>query len=387
MKQLLLFLFCSFLTLSLSAENPPVKKAKPPRVMKHDWSRIPMFFHFGKPKDTLTEQEAEFVAQRTDIIALEKMHGYYKLKSTEKGTYLDAEKLKKYNKDAKVIFYWNTFLNYSFYDANATYDQHPEWWLRGLDGELDYKPHTKHLKRYDLSNEEVRKWWVSVAVEAMKNDCDGVFMDAFIQIISPANKKLWGEEKFNAIQDGLFSILEETREALGKDNIMICNGIRSLRGTTKGMEFVKYTDAVMIEHFGHFHSGSKEMLLADIKAVQEIGKQKKMALVKGWPNFSWIDKDVMKESFEHKKALAIEHLPFSLACFLMGANDYSYFSYSWGYEFKHGFQLQYDLLEKDTGKPLNEFTQKGWVLTREFEKVKVTVDLENRTSNFSWKQQ
>lgn len=58
--------------------------------------------------------------------------------------------------DVEVIYYWNTFLDYSMYDAHKVYASHPEWWLRKLDGSLVKK--RGNLMRYDLSNPEVREW-------------------------------------------------------------------------------------------------------------------------------------------------------------------------------------------------------------------------------------
>lgn len=79
----------------------------------------------------------------------------------------------------KVIFYWNTFLDYPFYKASKVYENHPEWWLRTLSGDLDIKAGT-NIKRYDLSNPIVRNWWTDVAYKSVVDGTsDGVFMDAF----------------------------------------------------------------------------------------------------------------------------------------------------------------------------------------------------------------
>ncbi|NLR93624.1 putative glycoside hydrolase [Flammeovirga agarivorans] len=353
--------------------------------IKHNWDKMPLFFHFGQVEHELNKEQVKFVAERTNIVALEKRHAFVENKNTEDGIYKDARKLRKVNPDAKVIFYWNAFLNYPFYDANSEYDKHDEWWLKNSDGTLDYKPKTKNLKRYDLSNEKVRSWWVSVAKSAIKKGCDGIFMDAFMQVGSKVNERKWGKEKYDAIQKGVFQLMEELRAAIGNDQMIIYNGVRSLRGETKGMQYLPYADAAMIEHFGYFHSESKEMMLADIKAIQEIGKANKMALVKGWPGFAWMDKDKMVLSFKEKEELSKKALPFALGSFLMGADDKAYFSYSWGYHYEHGFEIDYELFKKAPGKPTGAFKQNGWVLTREFENVVITVDLENKTANYDWK--
>ena len=121
------------------------------------------------------------------------------------------------------------------------------------------------LKRYDLSNPEVREWWTEVASDAVnEGSSDGVFMDAFPQISSPENIALWGQEKYDAIQRGLKDIIKETRQKIGEDKLIIYNGIRSTPTWQAGYDFPDHTDAAMIEHFGHFQSGSKECMLKDI---------------------------------------------------------------------------------------------------------------------------
>jgi hypothetical protein len=120
------------------------------------WNKVPVAFHFGKNGSSLTAMESEFVASHSNFIVLEKAHANQELGSTEKGIENDAKQLKMYNPKMKVIFYWNSFLDYSMYEAHEVYESHPEWWLRKLDGELDLKQ--GRIKRYDLSNPEVRDW-------------------------------------------------------------------------------------------------------------------------------------------------------------------------------------------------------------------------------------
>ncbi len=82
--------------------------------------------------------------------------------------------------------------------------------------------------RYDLSNPEVREWWTEeVKIAVIDGSCDGVFMDAFPQITSSANIDLWGQEKYDAIQEGLIRTIELTRDKIGLDNIIMYNGIRN----------------------------------------------------------------------------------------------------------------------------------------------------------------
>ena len=187
------------------------------------WDTVPVGFHFGKTDSLMTAEEAQFVASHAGFICLEKGHASGQIKYTEEGIEQEARQLKEYNPNLKVIFYWNTFLDYPMFQAHEVYQRRPEWWLKTLDGRLDKKK--GRIKRYDLSNPEVREWWTDVAQKAViDGSCDGVFMDAFPQISAPGNKALWGIEKYDAIQKGLIGTLKETRLKLGNDKLIFYNG-------------------------------------------------------------------------------------------------------------------------------------------------------------------
>ena len=259
--------------------------AKKSNYPMFSWDKVPIAFHFGKRSSLMTSEETRFVAKCSNFICLEKGHAIEQFGSTEKGIEMETRKLKALNPNMKVIFYWNIFLDYGMHDAHAVYQEHPDWWLKTLDGELDLK--NGDLKRYDLSNPEFRDWWTEVARKAVVNgSADGVFMDAFPQVANKGNVKLWGQEKYDAIQNRLKAIIRETREKIGHDKLIVYNGIRSLPTDSIGDDFPENTDAAMIEHFGHFRSGSKEAMLRDIQEMEKAGKNGKIVAFKGWPGFT-----------------------------------------------------------------------------------------------------
>jgi hypothetical protein len=348
------------------------------------WDKVPVCFHLGKQTALFTQEEATFLASHSGLIFLEKGHAIQQLGTTEKGIEMQARLLKAVNPDVKVIFYWNTFLDYPLYDAHEVYEQHPEWWLRTTDGELDLKQ--GRLRRYDLSNKEVRSWWTGVAKDAVVGGTtDGVFMDAFPQILSKANITLWGQEKYDAVVQGLWEILDETRAAIGHQNLIFYNGIRSTTSGTIGPEYLSIADGAMIEHFGHFQSGSKESMQADIEAMIKAGEQGKIIVFKAWPGYTWLDESFMEKSYQEKVDISRENIGFPLACFLVGAQKYAYFCYTWGYREDHGAFAWYDEFDKPLGKPLSAAVRDGFSYSREFEYATVWVDLENRQSRITWK--
>lgn len=204
------------ITLSVHSQSKSNKDYYP----EFSWKTVPVAFHFAKRDRLMTDKELEFVTSHANFIVLEKGHGGGK--TTELGIEQEAQKIKEINPKAKVIFYWNAFLDYNLYEAHQEYENHKEWWLKKLDGSYDYK--SAKTKRYDLSNPEFRKWWVSVAKKAVVDGhADGVFMDAFIQVINKGNIKLWGQKKYDAIQQGLKDLIAETRAALGDDHLICEN--------------------------------------------------------------------------------------------------------------------------------------------------------------------
>ena len=349
------------------------------------WDTVPIAFHFGKSAGIMTKEEAEFVATRSNFICLEKGHGVETFGSTEAGIEAEARQLKKLNPKMKVIFYWNTFLDYSMYEAHQEYHKHPQWWLKTRNGELDLK--RGRLMRYDLSNAEFRDWWTNVAAKAVVDgSCDGVFMDAFPQVTSQANRSLWGDEKYEAIQQGLQDIIQETRQKIGDDKLIVYNGIRSTTRWSMGYDFSQHTDAAMIEHFGYFQSSSKESMLKDILEMQRAGKAGKIVVLKAWAGFTFTDRQAMRKPLKEKRQIAKENLVFPLACFLAGAQENCYFIYNWGYRMVNGCLQWYPDFDKPLGEPQGEMVQEGWELSREYKHASVWVDLESKAARIQWRQ-
>ena len=350
---------------------------------EYSWDTVPVYIHFGD-NEGLTDEEIQFVATHSDFVSLEKGHGAKTHGSTEKGIEHDAVRLKEVNPELKVIYYWNTFLDYPMFAAHEVYASHPEWWLKTLDGSLDKK--SGKMKRYDLSNAEVREWWTDEVSKAVNGgSCDGVFADAFPQIASPANIKLWGKQKYDAIQEGLIETLKLTREKIGPENIILYNGIRNTDTLKFGMQYLDYADAATIEHFDQFHSRSKESIALDISNTIEAGKKGKIVVMKAWPGFNFTESEISDIPYEELLAKARENITFPLACFLVAAQPHAYFCYTWGYRENHGSLDWYEEFDKPLGPPKRDAVRNGWEYSRSFEHADVWVDLETKRAEISWR--
>ncbi|MEO9571956.1 MAG: putative glycoside hydrolase [Polaribacter sp.] len=377
------FLHTSFFLISLFLMQAAFSQ-KDNHYPKFSWDKVPVAFHFGKKGDLLTKKEAKFIASHSNFVVLEKAHGFPKYRYSEESIAADAKVLKSLNKEIKVVFYWNAFLDYSMYKAHKEYQKKTDWWLKTQKGELDLK--SNRIKRYDLSNPEFRNWWSNVAKENLDNkNIDGVFFDALNQVTNPGNKRLWGIEKYNAIQKGLKDLIKETRTKIGDGKIIVYNGIRSTPVRNAGNDFPDNTDAVMIEHFGFFNSKTKESMLKDIQEMEKAGKSGKIVVFKTWPENAWLNKRFMAKSEKEKEKISKQRINFALASFLAGAQKHSYFIYNWGYRLSMGSLLWYPELDKPLGKPLNEMQVNDWILTRKYKYADVWVDLENRKAKINWK--
>jgi hypothetical protein len=83
-----------------------------------------------------------------------------------------------------------------------------------------------------------------------------------------------------------------------------------------------------------------------------------------------------------------DYARYALGCFLMGVHGPNYFAFAdiWGNANPAGSALGwYPLMDVDYGTPLGEYTRSGNVLTRQFTKATVTVDLGAITARITMK--
>jgi hypothetical protein len=94
------------------------------------------------------------------------------------------------------------------------------------------------------------------------------------------------------------------------------------------------------------------------------------------------------ERFGNMTRLAREKLEFYLACYLIGAQPYSYFQYGWGWTLSDGSTVDFPELSKPLGAPKGPYTRidpEGCEFTREFEHASVRVNTETREGSIEWR--
>ena len=126
--------------------------------------------------------------------------------------------------------------------------QHPDYYLRDSNGTR--VRNSKGMYAYDLSNPEVRKWWLNICLNATKfANGDGCYADSsqrenttFHPSPSEAKMKAWAE--------GMLKLTHDVQQALGDDKLLI--------GKVAGQPYVK---AVQIEYFRVNNDTINELML------------------------------------------------------------------------------------------------------------------------------
>jgi hypothetical protein len=380
MKSISTLLLC--VMLGIVADMTAGQSAESDRVVSltgFNWDRVPLNIHFGKRSADLTDAEIDFLAAHSRLITLEKGHGAAVHGSTEAGIADTARRLKQRNPEVKVLFYLNAFINWPGYESSKTY--RPEWTLRDTTGKII--THTSGTPRPDPSNREFREWWSEVvAAELKRGPIDGVFIDALPQALTPALAKEVGEEKAKAVVLGLREMLALTKRKIGADKIVLVNGTRS----HDYREILDWEgiDGVMIEHFGVIKTAEAADIKEDLDTIALAAKKGKFVVIKGWPGFTFIDKEIMQRPYPELLQMARKNITFPLACFLVAAQPGSHFCYSWGYTDRHGMLDAYPELERPLGPPKDEAVWQGLSATREFAHASVWVDLAAKQARIDW---
>ena len=321
--------------------------------LNHYGERIQRYGHgFSDPHD-FTPEEYEYIANNYSIFTVEKRHAwadYGEKPNTEAATIGTAKKLKEINPEIKVLMYWNIVLNWNFYESQSEFNKHPEWVYRDWVFQI---ANVKPIPMYDLNNPEVQRWWVNaIADPVLRGDLDGVFLDA-----SPKVPK----EQY----ESLFKMIDAVRAKIGQDRIVIYNGFRVDDTTLQGgQEFIDHTSGVFIEFFFHKPLDTKEEAAFLFDNLIEAQKKGKMIIPRGSP------RSVLPGTREP--------FLFSFASFLLFHGPNSYYLYNSGYEKTRGMLESHTEFDLEPGKPLGNAVRNGWVYTREFEKVTVTVNLETK---------
>ncbi|TWU38881.1 hypothetical protein Q31b_39590 [Novipirellula aureliae] len=346
------------------------------------WDTVPTYAHMANRSDDFTSEQLDFLAEHFDFITIEKGQATRKHGSMDKGFAIAAKGIKQRNPNAKVLFYLNSTIKIGGYEANERFP---------IDGELKSTEGERltifgSIPFFDLTQPEVRTWWEDTAHAAVRDlGADGIFIDAINKMNNANRRRVLTPQKIDALNTGILSMLKQTREKIGSSKLMIQNGVPQ-KADDPAAALLAVNDGAMDEHFVSSTKVNKEQLAADMEAFQKQAKAGKVMVCKTWPGFDWRDKELMGQPRAERSQLARERITFALACFLVVAEPYSYFCYTWGYQGDDTGTFEwYPELDKPLGPPKGDAQRIGWQYTREFAHAAVFVDIETGEARIDWK--
>ena len=356
---------------------------------KFSWNVTPQYFMFGDTQRVLLPDEVRSIAARTDFLCIEKSHGLRMLGAAELGAKHEAAAFKKIKPGIKVLFYFNSAYAYPFTSHSKVFtrdriDQHPE--LKKfllVDPETGKLAHRRNVFFFDVLNPEFRQWWVNTVAKGVADSgCDGAFIDQM-------HGFAWlRKDKSQDVEKAMGELMASLKKKMGPDKILLGNN--AIQAIAKYVFPV--VDAIMFEHYNEKFL-SIESLLQDWEDMLRIAKAGKMSIFRigveseRSPPQQQDRYRARRGRSERMATLAPQRLEYYLACYLVGAQPYSYFQYGWGWALSSGSLQDYPELHKPLGAPKGAYrrtTPDGWEFTREFEHASVWVDTEKKEAKITW---
>ncbi|MGJ8650344.1 MAG: putative glycoside hydrolase [Opitutaceae bacterium] len=344
------------------------------------WDTVPLYYMFGDKSRVLTPDQVKFIAARTGFLCIEKSHGMGQLGAAELGAKHEAAAFKKVNPDIKVLFYFNAAYAWPYTSYNKIFTREGLKQNPRLKEVLIFHPKTGELVNrygalcYDVLNPFMRNWWVETVAKAVEETgCDGAFIDQMHGNVE------FRKEKRKEVEVAMGKMMAALKEKLGPGKILLANNAYA----DSARLIYPVSDAIMFENYARQKS-SKESLLSEWEDMLRIAKDGKISVFRLGVEGTW--RGNMQPNMPQ---LSKEKLEFAHACYLIGAQPYSYFMYSWGWKLSTGPLVDYPELRRPLGAPKGPYQRtdpNGWEFTREFEHVSVWVNTDTREAKITWKE-
>ena len=346
---------------------------------KFSWDTVPTYYMFGNQNKLLTGKQVRFIAERTSFLCIEKSHGMKPLGAAELGAKHEAAAFRKINPDMKVLFYFNAAYAWPYTSYNKDFTKERIDDAPDLKKYLIPHPKTGQLAEqfgafcFDVLNPDFRDWWVKTVTKGVRESgCDGAFIDQM-----HGSVKL-RKSKSLEIQKAMGEMMADLKKSLGSDKILLANNAYS----EDAKDVYPVSDAIMFENYANVKS-SKESLLSEWAQMRRNAKAGKISVFR-----LGVEGTGRKNIKPNMPKLAKEKVEFALACYLIGAQPYSYFMYSWGWKVASGALVDYPEFHRPLGPPLGRAkrtTPDGWEFTRDFEHASVWVNTETREAKITWR--
>jgi len=361
------------------------------RFPEFSWERVPLYMHIRKDT-SFTPDEIRYLAG-FPLIAFEKTTGGKEFGSTEAGTLAAARAVKAINPAAKILYYRNLIVHYDGYAANGALAEIRDPFLTAGDG--NERLVRGRLRAYDLSNRQVRAWWIASAAQVCADPAiDGLFVDGAVKALEPAYLRAEiGEEKKAALVEGYGALAQELRRGLPPEKLLLANLLRA-RFADSGLSRLAAFDGTYIEGFDMATGGmaARDYVAKGIAAFQQAARQGYIVAFTGGlgaeeaedaNNPQWTDEMRAPRDTES----ASRRFSFLLAVFLVCAEKHSYFHAHDGYDAGTSQVWMTRPPEYDCplGAPKGPAVQSGYAYSREFEHASVRLDVERKIGQIDWK--
>lgn len=360
----------------------------PAAYPEFSWDRVPLYMHIRKDR-AYSDEEIEFLA-KFPLITFEKSNGHRSFGSTEAGTLAAARRVKQLNPKAKILYYRNVIVHYGTYAANQSLAEIPSALLRGHNDQT--KLVRGKVAAYDLSNPLVRDWWVDNCQQMTSDPAiDGIFLDGNVKALEPGYlRNEIGAEKKQAVTAGYKLMMEQMREAVGPNELMLANILRA-RFEDGGFEYLNYFDGSYLEGFFYAVGGMtyEDYVAKGIDSIQRAAQAGKIiAFTAGLAtpqNTSHMGIDELHAEVKSDQQ-AREALIYRLAIFLVCAEEHSYFRAHEGYSANgnRNWMRWFEEYDRPLGPPLGPATKRGYQYTRSFAHATVFVDVLTREAEIQW---
>lgn len=375
-----------------SAAEPVQEKAT--RFPDFSWDTIPLYMHIRK-SIAFNAAEVDYLSS-FPLVTFEKYTGHGTSGTVDRGTLVAAQAIKKKNPRTKVLFYRNVFVHYGGYsfDKELLRLDHP--FLVDKQAATDLV--RGKAKAYDLSNPQVLDWWGNTALAICRHEAiDGLFVDGNLKVLTPYLSRQLPAGKKKALTAGYSTLVKRLRAELPPSDLLIANMIRARHFPDAGLSHLEPFDGSYLEGFEATSSDKNgAMLIAKgIAATQQAARSGKIIAMTLGLGESAADAEAVDDTRANVIDLAAlePRVNYLIGLFLVCAERYSYLYIHDGYSANHvrgSCQSQvwlkrFPQYDRPLGQPLGPAKQDGFVYTRRFEHLDVTVDVERRRATLTWR--
>ncbi len=345
------------------------------------WETTPVYQMFADSVQ-FKDEDVRTIAETTDFLCIEKQHGIKDLGSADAGAKHAISQFKALKPDMSCLVYLNSAYAYPFISKSKAFDYRGEIHkpenakyksfliVDPETGELAYRE-GDHTHYFDVLNPDFRSWWVKTIGEFVREaGGDGLFVDQM-------HGFSWlREDRADEVAEAQALMMRMAKEEIGPDKMLLLNNAAHIPGLFEA------GDAFMFEHYNP-ELLSKEEIVKDwalMKKTADAGKVSVWRVGIEQDQAAVTRREQGQEMTpEFSANLSQKRISYYQAAFLIGAQEYSYLQYGWGWTLHTGPLCDYPELQQPLGRPLGDAEREspdGWAFRRQFEHADVWVDLE-----------